>query len=131
MVEENQEAGVEAKTVTFKYERLDIFYYLCGKLGHADDACELRYTVGVEDGARGWGPELRAETRRLGGGGGRSKWLRDDSQGEWRSHVINAERKFWSDRRRFGGNQTETVFENPKANNGGSEMDRKRQRAME
>ena len=85
--------GGEAKTVTFKYERLEIFSYLCGKMGHAENACELRFTMGVDDGVRGWGPELRVENRRAGGGGGRSKWLRD-GKSEWVSLALNVGRNY-------------------------------------
>lgn len=41
--------------------------------------------MGADDGSRGWGPELRVEVRRGGGVGGRSGWLRNGAQGEWKS----------------------------------------------
>lgn len=59
--------GGEAKTVSFKYERLEVFCYLCGMLGHTENFCEQLFTMEKDTGVRGWGPELRAEQRRNGG----------------------------------------------------------------
>ncbi|KAL8492016.1 hypothetical protein ACS0TY_023571 [Phlomoides rotata] len=55
--------------ITFKYERLSTFYFVCGRIGHAESFCELRY-------ARGWDISLRAHERRFGVGAS-SRWLKD------------------------------------------------------
>lgn len=47
--------GGEAKTVTFKYERLDVFCCLCGCLGHLEGYCSQLFNMGSDDGSRGWG----------------------------------------------------------------------------
>ncbi|CAN0875400.1 hypothetical protein LINGRAHAP2_LOCUS10808 [Linum grandiflorum] len=52
--------------VTFKYEKLPIFYFLCGRIGHIDRACAVRFHF-----ARNtelpllWDASLRAPQRRI------------------------------------------------------------------
>jgi 14-3-3 protein epsilon len=48
----------------FKYERLTLFCYLCGLLGHSDQYCEKLFTMEEDDGVRRWGPELRVDRRK-------------------------------------------------------------------
>lgn len=83
--------GGEARMVSFKYERLGDFCYLCGMLGHMEGTCDKLFTLEVDDANRGWGPHLRANPQQ-GGGEARSKWLRNDSQQDWKAptQVINA-----------------------------------------
>lgn len=65
--------------VTFKYEKLTTFCFVCGILGHSEQSCEVLFAKAVDDGVREWGVDLRADTRRSGGGAG-SRWLRNDNQ---------------------------------------------------
>lgn len=61
--------GVEWSLVSFKYERLGVFCFLCGLLDHSDRFCDQRFTLENDDGSRNWGVELRAKARRGAGGG--------------------------------------------------------------
>jgi hypothetical protein len=76
--------GDEGGVVNFKYERLGIFCYYCGLLGHTDDSCDKLYSVESDDGIREWGPELRPEVRRRGQESG-GRWLREDEQVMWQT----------------------------------------------
>lgn len=67
-------AGGDAMVVQFKYERLGVFCFLCGIIGHIEQHCPKLFDLEQDDGSRGWGPELRVEARRSGGTGG-SRWL--------------------------------------------------------
>jgi hypothetical protein len=61
-------------TVKFKYEKLGIFCFVCGVMGHAENRCVVRFTMETDDGSRGWSNELRAEPRRVAGRPS-SRWL--------------------------------------------------------
>jgi hypothetical protein len=65
--------------VQFKYEKLGIFCFVCGIMGHAENKCEVRFAMEQDDGVRGWSNEIRAEPRRPGG---RlvSRWLREERE---------------------------------------------------
>ena len=71
--------GCEVKTVTFKYEYLPDFCYICGIIGHTEKGCPSR--TGRE-GAKHFGPWLRAvivkssfsEDRGKGSSDGESFW---------------------------------------------------------
>jgi 14-3-3 protein epsilon len=67
-------------TVNFKYEKLGIFCFVCGIMGHAENKCEVRFSMEQDDGSREWSVELRAEPRRQGGRMV-SRWLREEHGG--------------------------------------------------
>jgi hypothetical protein len=69
--------GGEWCTVKFKYERLGVFCFVCGIIGHAENKCEVRFAKEIDDGVREWSNELRAEPRRRGGRQ-MSRWLREE-----------------------------------------------------
>lgn len=76
----------EWKTVHFKYERLGVFYFFCGRIGHVEQFCTELFEGDEDDGVRLWGPELRVEPRRGGGGTGGNKWLRDGGRANPRAN---------------------------------------------
>jgi hypothetical protein len=51
-------------TVKFKYEKLGVFCFVCGIMGHAENKCVVRFEMEEDNGVRDWTPEIRAETRR-------------------------------------------------------------------
>ncbi|GAU36575.1 hypothetical protein TSUD_362450 [Trifolium subterraneum] len=60
-----------------KYERLGLFCFVCGVIGHSDNKCEVKYAMERDDGSRGWSNEIKAEVRRPGGRV-ESRWLREE-----------------------------------------------------
>jgi hypothetical protein len=63
--------------VMFKYERLGIFCFLCGVIGHTNNFCERKFEDDYVEGARVWGNFLKSESGRVGGGATVNRWLRD------------------------------------------------------
>lgn len=63
--------------VKFKYERLHIFCFICGRLGHSESFCDSLFNRDGSDIAREWGAWLKAADRRTGSLSG-DKWLRTD-----------------------------------------------------
>ncbi|MBA0879658.1 hypothetical protein Goshw_014120 [Gossypium schwendimanii] len=62
--------------VRFKYERLTLFCFYCGRLGHSDSFCEVKMEAGMEIAKMGWNLSLRAQSRRAQVMG--SVWLREE-----------------------------------------------------
>ncbi|KAL8502936.1 hypothetical protein ACS0TY_021892 [Phlomoides rotata] len=63
--------------VSFKYEHLNLFCFLCGKLGHTESYCELSLDENECSKPHKWGSWLKAGDRRTTQIFG-DKWLRDD-----------------------------------------------------
>ena len=55
--------------VSFKYERLSLFCFICGCLGHSDRFCPMLFTIPEEEIIRGWGVWLKASVRQISGPG--------------------------------------------------------------
>jgi hypothetical protein len=69
--------GGEWCIVNFKYEKLGVFCFVCGVLGHSENKCEVRFAMENDDGNREWSSDLRAESRRRGGRP-TSRWLNEE-----------------------------------------------------
>jgi 14-3-3 protein epsilon len=67
-------------TVKFKYEKLGVFCFVCGIMGHAENKCEVLFSKEEDDGVRNWSADIRAESRRQGGRI-TSRWLKDEGEG--------------------------------------------------
>ncbi|KAL8462898.1 hypothetical protein ACS0TY_033779 [Phlomoides rotata] len=72
--------------ITFKYEKLSTFCFVCGRVGHTENFCELKYAANGGEVARGWDASLRAPERRGMMGTG-SRWLRGGAGQEMGSVV--------------------------------------------
>nr|KYP63703.1 Uncharacterized protein At4g02000 family [Cajanus cajan] len=79
-------AGGAALTVIFKYERLGIFCFFCGVMGHLEDCCDSLFALPKDDGKRHWNATLRADNRN---GGGSSRWLQDESGQDYRHDILS------------------------------------------
>ncbi|MCH92514.1 hypothetical protein A2U01_0013454 [Trifolium medium] len=47
-------------TVNFKYEKLGTFCFVCGIMGHAENKCEVRFSMEQDDCKREWSSNLKA-----------------------------------------------------------------------
>lgn len=65
-----------------KYEKFGDFCFVCGLLSHTERFCKKKMDGEDMTVAREWGVWLRAPPHR-NMGGNRSKWLRDESDGDW------------------------------------------------
>ncbi|KAL8457918.1 hypothetical protein ACS0TY_035687 [Phlomoides rotata] len=61
--------------ITFRYEKLSTFCFVCGRVGHTKSFCEVKYAANGGEVAQGWDITLRALERRVGMGAN-SRWLR-------------------------------------------------------
>jgi 14-3-3 protein epsilon len=77
--------GGEWCIIKFKYERLGVFCFACGIMGHAKNKCEVRFAKEIDDGVREWSNELRAEPRRCSGRQ-TSRWLKEEGGGSGNSN---------------------------------------------
>lgn len=68
--------------VQCKYERLGDFCFICGLVTHTERFCSKRPGSVQGDSIREWGSWLRAPLRRTTGQE-RSRWLRDERDGDW------------------------------------------------
>ncbi|KAL8549913.1 hypothetical protein ACS0TY_008665 [Phlomoides rotata] len=67
--------------VSFKYEKLNQFCFVCGRLGHTENFCEIVFNAPEgENIRRDWGPWLKAPNRRSLFFAG-DRWLRGESGG--------------------------------------------------
>lgn len=75
-----QRTGGERCMVSFKFERLGVFCFVCGMLGHTEQKCPVLFSMEHGDGQCGRGVELRAEGRRQDYGAG-GPWLKEENGG--------------------------------------------------
>lgn len=68
--------------VHVKYERLPDFCFTCGLLSHTERFCKKKLENNSGEVSKDWGSWLRAPPRRVGGAS-KSKWLREEGDGEW------------------------------------------------
>uniref|UniRef100_A0A0R0I5D2 Zinc knuckle CX2CX4HX4C domain-containing protein n=1 Tax=Glycine max TaxID=3847 RepID=A0A0R0I5D2_SOYBN len=67
----------EATKVSFKYEHLRPFCYLCELMRHVNEIYDKHLKMVVDDKIKNWGPKQRAKLRKLVDNGG-SWWLHEE-----------------------------------------------------
>jgi 14-3-3 protein epsilon len=67
-------------TVNFKYEKLGVFCFVCGLIGHGENRCAIRFSMSEDVGIRAWSKELRADPRRRSSRQ-TSRWLTEEDGG--------------------------------------------------
>ncbi|KAL4272546.1 hypothetical protein GQ457_13G020750 [Hibiscus cannabinus] len=68
----------ESTYARFEYERIKLFCFLCGKLGHGEAFCPVRLSVAKADIVFHWDISLRAPDRRPQP---ENRWLREETDG--------------------------------------------------
>ncbi|WOH09154.1 hypothetical protein DCAR_0728609 [Daucus carota subsp. sativus] len=74
-----RKTGNEWSWITFKYENVPTFCFICGILGHSDKFCSRLFEVPEKEISRPYGVWMRAPLRRQTNLIG-SKWLRNGSE---------------------------------------------------
>lgn len=64
--------------MNFEYEKLSLFGFVCGRLGHIEQHCEVQFSMSEDDGTRDSSNDIQADTRKYDGSGKSSKWLREE-----------------------------------------------------
>ena len=72
--------GGSGSTVSFKYERLPNFCFICGLLRHTEFFCPKLAILLEDQILKEWSSRLRVQNRRGATLGG-ERWLRDESYG--------------------------------------------------
>lgn len=73
--------------VHWKYEHLGDLCFVCGMLSHTERYCRKFLDNRGEDMVKEWGAWLRAPPRRMDGNNNKSKWLREEGDGDWEIRV--------------------------------------------
>lgn len=74
-----RKTGNEWSWITFKYENVPTFCFICGIIGHADKFCSKLFDTPINEIVRPYGVWMRAQPRRQSNLIG-SKWLRNDGE---------------------------------------------------
>jgi hypothetical protein len=83
--------GGDWVVLQFKYEKLGIFCFRCGIIGHTENFCAKNFEEGAAEDVAEWGPTLKADTRRNAGGKG-NRWLRNGKElGQTSNNEVNQE----------------------------------------
>lgn len=77
--------------VQCKYQKLGDICFIGGLVTHTKRFCKKKFDVGSSKFTREWGSWLKASLRR-GAAQGRSKWLRDESSGDWGENFGNEDK---------------------------------------
>lgn len=94
--------------VNFKYERLSLFCFVCGRMGHSDRDCEVVYVNPNKEIDRAYGVWLRAPGKNVKNQVQASRWLRNGRDGgqAWGLH----ERQKMASTTAYGSQRAEAQF---------------------
>lgn len=67
-------------TINFRYEKLSMFYSVCGLLGHSEHIYEVRVAMEEDTGVHEWSIDFIVESERSNSASS-SRWLKDDNGG--------------------------------------------------